>query len=119
MTAFDRFERAIPELMTELAPSHVPDYFDDLLQQTARTRQRPAWSALERWLPMDVALARPSNRSRSMDCQSRMWTTVGPSAGPLVVTSAKPGHRSRSRKSGSDRRREELSVVKGGSGACG
>ncbi len=65
MTAFDRFERAIPELMTELAPTHVPDYFDDLLQLTAKTRQRPAWSALERWLPMDVALARPTNRSRS------------------------------------------------------
>jgi dipeptidyl aminopeptidase/acylaminoacyl peptidase len=65
MTAFDRFERAIPELMTELAPTHVPDYFDDLLQETATTRQRPAWSSLERWLPMDVALPRPSSRSRS------------------------------------------------------
>lgn len=55
MTAFDRFdrfEREIPELMDELAPTRRPDYFDDMLQATARTRQRPAWSALERWLPM-------------------------------------------------------------------
>src|SRR6476661_1371515 len=52
MTAFDRFERSIPELMTELAPLGAPDYVDDLLQRSARTRQRPAWSALERWIPM-------------------------------------------------------------------
>lgn len=54
MTAFDRFERAIPELMTELSPARVPDYFDDMLRQTAATRQRPAWSSLERWIPMGV-----------------------------------------------------------------
>ena len=54
MTAFDRVEPRIPELMDELAPARVPDYFDDLLRQTARTRQRPAWSSSERWLPMGV-----------------------------------------------------------------
>ena len=43
MTAFDRIEPRIPELMDELAPAQVPDYFDDMLRQTARTRQRPAW----------------------------------------------------------------------------
>src|SRR6185312_13093665 len=42
----------------DLAAARVPDYFDDMLRQTARTRQRPAWSALERWLPMGV-IARP------------------------------------------------------------
>ena len=54
MTAFDRFEREIPDLMAELAPPRVPDYFDDMLQQSAQTRQRPAWSAPERWIPMGV-----------------------------------------------------------------
>jgi len=34
MTAFDRFERSIPELMTELAPLGAPDYVNDLLQRT-------------------------------------------------------------------------------------
>jgi TolB protein len=52
MTAFDRIERRMPELFDELGAAGVPDYFDDMLRQTARTRQRPAWSALERWLPM-------------------------------------------------------------------
>ena len=61
MTTFERFEREIPELMTELAPARVPDYFDDMLQMTAGTRQRPAWSALERWLPMgEIALPAPT-----------------------------------------------------------
>ena len=59
MTAFDRIEPRLPELMAELAPASVPDYFDDMLRQTGRTRQRPAWASLERWLPMDV-VARPT-----------------------------------------------------------
>jgi dipeptidyl aminopeptidase/acylaminoacyl peptidase len=54
MTTFERFERDIPELMTDLAPARVPDYFDSMLRETARHRQRPAWSYLERWLPMGV-----------------------------------------------------------------
>jgi Tol biopolymer transport system component len=58
MTAFDRIEPRMPELMSELAQASVPDYFDDMLRQTGRARQRPAWASLERWLPMDV-VARP------------------------------------------------------------
>jgi WD40 repeat protein len=70
MTTFERFEREIPELMTELAPVRLPDYFDDMLGQTARMRQRPAWSVLERWLPMGV-LARP------MPVRPMPWRTIG------------------------------------------
>jgi Tol biopolymer transport system component len=54
MTTFERFERDIPKLMTDLAPARVPDYFDSMLQETARHRQRPAWSYFERWIPMGV-----------------------------------------------------------------
>ncbi len=32
MTTFERFEREMPELMTELSPARVPDYFDDMLR---------------------------------------------------------------------------------------
>ena len=66
MTSFDRIERNLPELMADLTAARVPDYFDDILQETARTRQRPAWSSLERWLPMDVALSPLSNRVRPL-----------------------------------------------------
>jgi Tol biopolymer transport system component len=58
MSTFDRFEREIPELMTELAPARIPDYVDDMLRQTATHRQRPAWSYPERWLPVEIT-ARP------------------------------------------------------------
>jgi Tol biopolymer transport system component len=58
MTTFERFEREIPSLMDEIAPPRLPDYLDNMLGQTGRTRQRPAWASLERWLPMDV-VARP------------------------------------------------------------
>lgn len=58
MTAFDRIERRLPELIDELASAGIPDYFDKMLRVTAQSRQRPAWSALERWLPMGV-IARP------------------------------------------------------------
>ncbi len=66
MTAFDRFdrfEREIPDLMEELAPTRRPDYFDEMLRATAAARQRPAWSSLERWLPMGE-IARFHSRAR-------------------------------------------------------
>ncbi len=60
MTAFDRVERHLPELFEELAGAGTPDYFDDMLRSTTQVRQRPAWSSLERWLPMSViARTRP------------------------------------------------------------
>ncbi len=37
-----------------------PDYRDDLFRRTARTRQRPAWTFIERWLPMTFITARHS-----------------------------------------------------------
>jgi WD40 repeat protein len=69
MTTFERFEREIPELMTELAPASVPEYFDDMLRQTARHRQRPAWSYLERWLPMGVI-------ARTVPMRSLSWRPI-------------------------------------------
>jgi hypothetical protein len=63
MTAFDRIEPRLPELMTSLAAASVPDYIDDMLQAAAQTHQRPAWRSLERWLPMGVtALSVPNRR---------------------------------------------------------
>ena len=58
MTTFDRFERRLPELIDDLASATVLDYFDDMLQRTTRSRQRPSWSSLERWLPMGVIAQR-------------------------------------------------------------
>jgi hypothetical protein len=35
-----------------------PDYLTDIVAQAGRMRQRPAWTFLERWLPMDIAVRR-------------------------------------------------------------
>ena len=57
------------ELIDELAAAGVPDYFDDMLRTTTQARQRPAWSNLERWLPMGV-IARPR---RPVVCRCGTW----------------------------------------------
>jgi Tol biopolymer transport system component len=60
MTSDRRFERDLPDLLAELAPRAMPDYRDDIVRQTARMRQRPAWTFPERWLPESVISTRAS-----------------------------------------------------------
>ncbi len=52
MSSDRRFEQDLPALLDDLFVGPMPTYRDHILQQTARTRQRPAWSFPERWLPM-------------------------------------------------------------------
>lgn len=52
MTPIDPFERQLPVALTRLADPRTPDYLTDILGRTVRTRQRPAWRSLERWLPV-------------------------------------------------------------------
>lgn len=52
-----RFEQELPSRLDDLYLGPMPPYRDHVLQQTARTRQRPAWSFPGRWLPM-VEIAR-------------------------------------------------------------
>jgi len=66
MTSDRRFEQDLPDLMAQLAPRRVPDYRDDIVRQTARTRQRPAWTFPERWLPMDLTLTPARTRPRGL-----------------------------------------------------
>jgi hypothetical protein len=65
MTLNDGFERTISDWLDEQAGHGMPGYLDEALARTTRTRQRPAWSSLERWLPMDLtahtrSIARPT-----------------------------------------------------------
>ena len=56
MSSERRFEQELPALLDDLYVGAMPTYRNEILQQAARTRQRPAWSFLERWLPMvDIA----------------------------------------------------------------
>lgn len=58
MITNDRFDRRLPDLLHELAGTD-DDFLDEVLQRTVRTRQRPAWTFPERWLPMADATRRP------------------------------------------------------------
>lgn len=53
MTTDRRVER-LPDLLAEMYLGPTPDYRDDVLERASRTRQRPAWTFPERWLPMDL-----------------------------------------------------------------
>jgi WD40 repeat protein len=54
MTTNDRFELAMSDWLHEDAARRVADHLDEVLRLTRAERQRPAWSSLERWLPMDT-----------------------------------------------------------------
>ena len=58
MTTNDAFERNLSIWLHEDAEHHVPDHLEEVLQRTAAARQRPAWSSLERWLPVDTTFRR-------------------------------------------------------------
>jgi len=56
MTQRDGFDGTLVEWLDERAGRCTPSYLDEVLARTTRTRQRPAWSSLERWLPMQTTL---------------------------------------------------------------
>lgn len=47
----DGFEQVVADWLHERADWTAPSYLDEVLVQTRRTRQRPWWSGLDRWLP--------------------------------------------------------------------
>lgn len=56
MNANDDFTRMISGWLDEQAGRGAPDYLGEVLARTTRTRQRPAWSSLERLLPVQTTL---------------------------------------------------------------
>jgi Tol biopolymer transport system component len=59
MTTEGRLTRDLPGILGDLAMGPYPDYIDDVLATSATIRQRPAWTFLERWLPMVDAVRQP------------------------------------------------------------
>jgi hypothetical protein len=64
MSAARHLESRLPEVLEELSGPRTPAYFDDILGQVARTRQRPGWTFLERWLPMTAISGRIATAPR-------------------------------------------------------
>jgi Tol biopolymer transport system component len=50
------FDRTVADWLDGQAGHGMPDYLDEVLSTTTRSRQRPWWSSLERWLPMQTTL---------------------------------------------------------------
>jgi Tol biopolymer transport system component len=56
MTLNDGFDRTVSDWLDEQAGRGSPTYLDEALARTVRTRQRPWWASLERWLPVQTTL---------------------------------------------------------------
>src|SRR3954453_13472959 len=56
MNRTDRFDQVVSDWLHEDAEHRVPEHLDAVLRRTSTERQRPAWSSLERWLPMQTTL---------------------------------------------------------------
>jgi dipeptidyl aminopeptidase/acylaminoacyl peptidase len=60
MTTNHEFDRQLGPWLREDSAHRVPEHLNDVLLRTVATRQRPWWSSLERWLPMDITANRPA-----------------------------------------------------------
>ena len=90
MTPNDRVDRRLPVLLDELAQPRVPDYFDDLLGLTTRTRQRPAWVFIQRWLPMLEIARQPVAPQVPWRPIALLLLLVGVLAASLVLAATRP-----------------------------
>ena len=64
MTSERRLEQDLPDLLARMATGPTPDYRDHIVQQTARMRQRPAWTFPEGWIPMSAVTSRLATAPR-------------------------------------------------------
>jgi Tol biopolymer transport system component len=64
MSAARTFETRLPEVLEELSNPRTPAYYDEILGHVARTRQRPGWTFIERWLPMTAISERVATTPR-------------------------------------------------------
>lgn len=58
MNRSDHLETELTAWFNETATPQSPDFLDDILWQTAHSSQRPAWTFLERWIPVDMTTSR-------------------------------------------------------------
>jgi dipeptidyl aminopeptidase/acylaminoacyl peptidase len=89
MSRFDRIEARMPRLLTEIADPRVPDYFDIVVSRTGRSRQRPAWTFPERWLPMSVVSVASTRRNVPWMAVAVALVAIALVAGALLVGSVR------------------------------
>jgi Tol biopolymer transport system component len=58
-----RVDRALPALFDQLAEARTPDYLEAAIERASSRSQRPAWTYITRWLPMEITTTRvPASR---------------------------------------------------------
>jgi Tol biopolymer transport system component len=60
MTHDDDLDQLLTAWLDDPYTPPAPHYLGEVLERTRRARQRPAWTSLERWLPMADKIARPA-----------------------------------------------------------
>lgn len=60
MSGQNDLDRMLSAWLDDPLTPPAPRYLDTILERTRRTRQRPAWASLERWLPMTITLRNPA-----------------------------------------------------------
>ena len=88
MTLNDGFDRTVFAWLDEEAGHGMPGYLDEVLARTTRTRQRPWWSSLERWLPVQ-STARFAQAPRMVWLLVILGLVLALGAAILVVGSSK------------------------------
>jgi hypothetical protein len=71
-TRDDDFALTVSAWLHGDAEHRMPDTLDAVLRRTRTERQRPAWSSLERWLPVDLAVP----RRRFLPATRIVWALV-------------------------------------------
>jgi Tol biopolymer transport system component len=66
MTYRDDLDRLLSAWIDDPYTPPAPRYLGEVLDRTRRTRQRPAWANLERWLPMAEKVLQPTARPLRM-----------------------------------------------------
>ena len=64
MSAARPIETRLPEVLESISNPRMPAYYDDILGQVARTRQRPGWTFPERWIPVTTISTRLATAPR-------------------------------------------------------
>jgi len=88
MNVHDDRGRVVSDWLHEYGAHRVPNHLDAVLRTTSTRRQRPAWSSLERWLPMQLTYSARlvrSNRTLMILAVVAMAILV---AGALLLTAA-------------------------------
>ncbi len=60
MTQRDDLDRQLSAWLDDPYTPPAPHYLGEVLERTRHTRQRPAWTNLERWIPMADKITRPA-----------------------------------------------------------